>query len=156
MNRFNILGSVHTVIAYSAALNAVRLDDATSDASVAAFGWMGLALIVIYLIIELVFHAKHRTIARSFEEVYAVGSADLQYQVNDTADPTNTTKILQWPRLPGAWGGEMDMEQRKAFLAAGNPEPPPKQFAGKGLGVDEDGNACHSSGKPCARVGADK
>ena len=47
----------------------------------------------------------------------------------------------------------MTAEQRHEWLAEGNPEPPPLKFAGKGLPVDEDGEACHGSGKPCALRG---
>jgi hypothetical protein len=149
-NRFNVLGSIYTVISYGAALNAMRLGDATSDASVKAFGQASLVAIVFYVLIEVLLHAKYRSLATTFEENYVVGSADLQYELVDPGDPSK--KVLQWPPLPGLWGGIMTKEQQQVFLAAGNPAPPVAKFAGKGLGVDEDGNACHASGKPCARV----
>lgn len=149
-NRFNALGSVHTIISYGAALNAIRLGDATSDASVKAFGQASLVAIVVYVLIEALLHSKHRSFATSFEENYVVGSTNLQYELTDPDDPGK--KVLQWPPLPGLWGGSMTKEHREAYLAAGNPAPPVAKFAGKGLGLDEDGEACHASGKPCARV----
>lgn len=149
-NRFNVLGSVYTIISYGAALNATRINDATSDASIVAFGQAALAAIASYIAIEVMLHAKHRKLATSFETNYAVGNAELQYELRDPADPSK--KVLQWPALPGLWGGTMNQEQRVAYLAQGNPEPPVAKFAGKGLGVDEDGNACHASGKRCARL----
>ena len=87
MNRFNILGSAHTIVSYGAALNAIRLGDSSSDASIAIFGWAALCVIVTYSLLELALHARHRTLAVTFQEVYKVGDAALQYEADDRANP---------------------------------------------------------------------
>ena len=44
-------------------------------------------MIVTYSLLELALHARHRTLAVTFQEVYKVGDAALQYEADDRANP---------------------------------------------------------------------
>jgi hypothetical protein len=150
-NRFNIFGCCHTIITYIAALNALRIGDETSNSSVQTFSWLSLITLSTYVLLEARLHAKHKRAAQPFQRVYAVGDADLEYQLADPLDPSEMVRA--WPPMRGVYASTpMTSGQRRQYLADGNPLPPPKQFRAKGLGIDTDGVCCHASGKPCARV----
>jgi len=154
MNRFNIFGSVHTIISFLCALNARRLGDASSDASVAVFAWAALGAVALFVSIELKLHlGVGRQIARPFQQVYACAEPGVQYSTEDEDKPGS--KMMDWPWMGGASGFKMREADKLAWLAEGKPLPEPKLFDGKGLGVDSEGKSCHESRRPCERLGAE-